>query len=143
MISFGETVFQLCTSRLEKNSAAKLELVVGFYKVGSGKQSITWPESVDEALCHGWIDGVRTRIDETSYKIRFTPRKGDSIWSAINIAKFQDLSAQGRMTAASGGYLAARVSCLSARHRCGTRTRTGRRHASRAPASRGPRARAM
>ncbi len=72
-------------------------LIVGFYKVGSGQPSMTWPESVDEALCHGWIDGVRTRIDEQAYKIRFTPRKPTSIWSAVNIAKVEALSAQGRM----------------------------------------------
>ncbi len=83
---------------LAKNHATKTELVVGFHKVGSGKPSITWPESVDEALCFGWIDGVRRRIDETSYQIRFTPRKPRSIWSAINIAKVAALTKSGRMT---------------------------------------------
>jgi uncharacterized protein YdeI (YjbR/CyaY-like superfamily) len=67
------------------------ELWVGFYKKGSGKPSITWPESVDEALCAGWIDGVRKSIDETSYKIRFTPRKPSSIWSAVNVARMEEL----------------------------------------------------
>ena len=61
---------------------------------------MTWPESVDEALCYGWIDGVRKRIDDVSYTIRFTPRKTTSIWSAININKFNDLQQQGRMTPA-------------------------------------------
>jgi uncharacterized protein YdeI (YjbR/CyaY-like superfamily) len=58
----------------ERHGATESELIVGFYKRGTGRLSMTWPESVDEALCHGWIDGVRTRIDEESYKIRFTPR---------------------------------------------------------------------
>jgi uncharacterized protein YdeI (YjbR/CyaY-like superfamily) len=73
------------------------ELLVGFYKKGSGKPSITWPESVDEALCFGWIDGVRRSLDDESYTIRFTPRKPRSIWSKVNIAKVQALMAAGRM----------------------------------------------
>ena len=85
---------------LETNAAMKAELLVGFYKVGSGKPSMSWSESVDEALCFGWIDGVRKRIDEHSYSIRFTPRKTTSIWSAINIAKVEKLQAEGRMTEA-------------------------------------------
>ncbi|MEO6291784.1 MAG: YdeI/OmpD-associated family protein [Burkholderiaceae bacterium] len=76
------------------------QLLVGFYKVDSGQASMTWPESVDVALCYGWIDGVRKRIDDASYTIRFTPRKTTSIWSAININKFNDLQQQGRMTPA-------------------------------------------
>ena len=82
---------------LECNSEATSELIVGFYKVGSGRPSMGWGESVDEALCFGWIDGVRKRIDDDSYQIRFTPRKTTSIWSAINIAKVGQLQAQGRM----------------------------------------------
>lgn len=85
---------------LEAHAATATELVVGFHKRGSGRASMSWPESVDEALCFGWIDGVRTRIDETTYRIRFTPRKPTSIWSAVNIAKVQVLQAQGRLTAA-------------------------------------------
>lgn len=85
---------------LEANAATAQELVVGFHKVGSGRPSLSWPESVDEALCYGWIDGVRKRIDDDSYQIRFTPRKPTSIWSAINIAKFEQLEAAGRMTPA-------------------------------------------
>lgn len=77
---------------LEKNHEKATELLVGFYKVNSGKQSISWPESVDEALCFGWIDGVRKSIDEESYSIRFTPRKPTSIWSAINIKKVEELT---------------------------------------------------
>ena len=67
------------------------ELLVGFYKVGSGKASMSWPESVDQALCFGWIDGVRKSIDAESYSIRFTPRRSNSIWSAINIRKVEEL----------------------------------------------------
>lgn len=85
---------------LQVNAAAAEALLVGFYKVGSGRPSLSWPESVDEALCFGWIDGVRKRIDEHAYSIRFTPRKPGSIWSAINIAKVESLRKQGRMTAA-------------------------------------------
>ena len=76
------------------------ELVVGFHKVGSGRAHMTWPESVDEALCVGWVDGVRKRIDEHAYQIRFTPRKPTSIWSTINIERVRVLSDEGRMTPA-------------------------------------------
>ena len=82
---------------LEKNHGKAAELLVGFYKKDSGKPSITWPESVDEALCFGWIDGVRRRIDDVSYSIRFTPRKKTSTWSAINIARVAELTKLGRM----------------------------------------------
>ena len=73
------------------------ELLVGFWKVGSGKPSMTWSESVDQALCFGWIDGVRKRVDDESYTIRFTPRRPKSVWSAINIAKVEVLIATGLM----------------------------------------------
>ena len=76
------------------------ELWVGFYKKSSGKPSITWPESVDEALCFGWIDGLRKSINEVSYTIRFTPRKARSIWSAVNIARAKQLAVLGRMSPA-------------------------------------------
>lgn len=76
------------------------ELWVGFRRVGSGLPSITWPEAVDQALCYGWIDGVRKSIDDTSYRIRFTPRRTGSIWSAINVAKVAALTEQGLMTPA-------------------------------------------
>src|ERR671910_750162 len=71
------------------------ELIVGFHKQGSGRPSITWPEAVDQALCFGWIDGVRRRIDDTSYSIRFTPRKARSTWSAVNIKRMQELVEEG------------------------------------------------
>ena len=82
---------------LEKNAGAAMELNVGFYKVGSGLPSMTWPESVDEALCFGWIDGIRKRIDDHAYQIRFTPRKRGSIWSTVNIKRVEALIAAGRM----------------------------------------------
>jgi uncharacterized protein YdeI (YjbR/CyaY-like superfamily) len=80
---------------LEKNHGKKDELWVGFYKVKSGLPSITWPQSVDQALCFGWIDGIRKSIDETAYMIRFTPRRPGSIWSAVNLRRFEELRAQG------------------------------------------------
>lgn len=82
---------------LEKNHLKKTELIVGYYKVNSGKLSMTWSESVDQALCFGWIDGVRRSIDKDSYQIRFTPRKSTSIWSAVNIRKIKELTKQGLM----------------------------------------------
>jgi uncharacterized protein YdeI (YjbR/CyaY-like superfamily) len=82
---------------LEKNHGDWDELWVGFYKRDSGRASITWPESVDGALCFGWIDGVRKSIDAHRYKIRFTPRKPRSIWSAINIKRAKELTKLGLM----------------------------------------------
>jgi uncharacterized protein YdeI (YjbR/CyaY-like superfamily) len=82
---------------LEKNHKNKTELLVGFYKVDSGKQSMTWSQSVDEALCFGWIDGIRKSIDKNNYCIRFTPRKPTSNWSAVNIKKVEVLTKQGLM----------------------------------------------
>jgi uncharacterized protein YdeI (YjbR/CyaY-like superfamily) len=73
------------------------DLLVGFYKKGSGKPSITWPESVDEALCFGWIDGVRRTIDDESYSIRFTPRRARSTWSTVNVKRVAELTKLGRM----------------------------------------------
>ena len=82
---------------IEKHHHERQELLVGFYKKDSGKPSITWPESVDAALCFGWIDGVRRRIDDLSYTIRFTPRKPRSIWSAVNIKRVHELASAGLM----------------------------------------------
>jgi uncharacterized protein YdeI (YjbR/CyaY-like superfamily) len=93
---------------LLEHHAVASELWVGFYKVGSGKPSVTWPESVDAALCVGWIDGVRKNVNECSYKIRFTPRKRTGVWSTINIAKVKLLSEQGRMTPAGLAAFSAR-----------------------------------
>ncbi|WP_026999608.1 YdeI/OmpD-associated family protein [Eisenibacter elegans] len=85
---------------LEAHHEQETALVVGFYKVHTGKASMTWPESVDQALCFGWIDGVRKSIDADSYCIRFTPRKQNSIWSAVNIAKVEQLIEASLMTPA-------------------------------------------
>lgn len=94
---------------LQANASASAELLVGYCKVDSGRPSMTWSESVDEALCFGWIDGVRRRIDDHAYSIRFTPRKASSIWSAVNIAKFAKLQEQGRMTWAGEKAFAGRT----------------------------------
>lgn len=82
---------------LEANHDKESALIVGFYKVNSGKPSMTWSESVDQALCFGWIDGVKHSIDQDSYQIRFTPRKKNSIWSAVNIKKVEGLIEKGLM----------------------------------------------
>jgi uncharacterized protein YdeI (YjbR/CyaY-like superfamily) len=82
---------------LEKHHDSESELLVGFYKKGSGRPSITWPESVDEALCFGWIDGVRKTLDEDSYTIRFTPRRKGSIWSKVNTRRAEELIELKRM----------------------------------------------
>jgi uncharacterized protein YdeI (YjbR/CyaY-like superfamily) len=85
---------------LTAHHATDKELLVGFYKKGTGKPSITWPESVDEALCFGWIDGVRRSLGDEAYSIRFTPRRSKSIWSAINVARVGELKKLRRMTPA-------------------------------------------
>lgn len=82
---------------LEKHYDKETELFVGFYKVKTGKPSISWSQSVDQALCFGWIDSVRKSIDNESYCIRFTPRKKTSIWSAVNIKKVEELKMAGLM----------------------------------------------
>lgn len=93
---------------LEKNHRVATELIVGFYKKGSGRPSITWPESVDEALCFGWIDGVRRSHGDEAYTVRFTPRKPTSIWSAVNVARVKALTEEGRMTPAGEAAFAKR-----------------------------------
>jgi uncharacterized protein YdeI (YjbR/CyaY-like superfamily) len=85
---------------LEKNHSKKKELVVGFYKKSSGKPSINWPESVEQAICFGWIDGIRRSIDKNSYSIRFTPRSVKSIWSAKNIETAKKLIKTGLIKSA-------------------------------------------
>jgi uncharacterized protein YdeI (YjbR/CyaY-like superfamily) len=82
---------------MSKNHAKVPELLVGFHKVDSGRQSITYQEALDAALAFGWIDGVRRRIDEFSYSIRFTPRRARSVWSNVNIKRVGELIAAGRM----------------------------------------------
>lgn len=80
-----------------ENHETATEIWIGFHKKATGTKSITWPEAVDEALCVGWIDGIRKRIDDEAYKIRFTRRKPASIWSAVNIKRVEELTAEGRM----------------------------------------------
>ena len=82
---------------LEKNHKKEAECIVGYYKVSTGKPSLTWSESVDQAICYGWIDGIRRSIDEESYCIRFTPRRPDSNWSKVNIKKVKELTSKGLM----------------------------------------------
>lgn len=82
---------------LVEHHESATELVVGFHKTGTGTPSMTWTESVREALCFGWIDGVRKRVDDTRYTIRFTPRKAKSIWSAVNVKHVQELITAGLM----------------------------------------------
>lgn len=96
MITFFETPLKF-REWLENNHKTQKEIIVGFYKVASGKASMTWSESVDQALCFGWIDSIRKSIDKESYSIRFTPRNPNSIWSAINIKKIEALTKAGLM----------------------------------------------
>lgn len=84
---------------LERNHDSASELLIGFHKKSSGKKSITYHEALDEALCFGWIDGVRKKLNETSYMQRFTPRKPRSIWSNINVGHVERLKKEGRMHA--------------------------------------------
>jgi len=83
---------------LYKHHASAPELLVGFWKKGSGRPSIDWPEARDQALCFGWIDGVRRGLGPDSYTIRFTPRRPGSVWSRINVARFEALKDEGAMT---------------------------------------------
>ena len=95
---------------LIEHHTSAAELMVGFHKIGSGVPSMTWSESVDEALCFGWIDSVRRRLDDTSYVQRFSPRRPGSIWSVVNVAKVEALTSSGRMQAAGLAAYAARRS---------------------------------
>lgn len=95
-IQFFESPEQF-RSWLQANNEIKKEVWVGFYKRETGKPSLTWSESVDQALCFGWIDGIRKSIDAASYTIRFTPRNPKSIWSAVNIKKVEELKKLGLM----------------------------------------------
>lgn len=96
-----------------KHHASAAELWVGYYKKATGKPSVTWPESVQEALCFGWIDGIRKSLDEESYCNRFTPRRPRSNWSDINIKFVEKLTAEGRMTKAGLEAFAARSEAKS------------------------------
>lgn len=96
-----------------RHAPTSSELVVGFMKTGSGAAGLSWSEAVDEALCVGWIDGVRHRVDDQRYRIRFTPRKPGSNWSAVNIRKAEALRTLGRMTSAGLQAYAARTEAKS------------------------------
>lgn len=99
---------------LEEHHDGRQELFVGFYKKGSGKPSITWPESVDQALCFGWIDGVRKSVSDVSYTIRFTPRKPRSSWSEVNVKRVQALTDEGLMRPAGAAAFEARIEAKTA-----------------------------
>jgi uncharacterized protein YdeI (YjbR/CyaY-like superfamily) len=103
-------------SWLEQHHTSESELTVGFYKVASGKPSMTWSESVDQALCFGWIDGVRHTLDHERYCIRFTPRKPNSIWSAANLAKVESLMQAKLMTPAGMKAFASRKEANTRRY---------------------------
>ena len=100
----------------EANHATARELVLGFYKQDSGRPSVTYPEALEEALCVGWIDGVMNSLGELSYTIRFTPRTPKSHWSAVNIARVEDLTARGRMKPAGLEAFAGRDRSAAARY---------------------------
>jgi uncharacterized protein YdeI (YjbR/CyaY-like superfamily) len=99
---------------LQKHHATLREVRVGFHKRGAGRASITWPESVDEALCFGWIDGVRRSLDAERYEIRFTPRKPTSLWSAANVKRARELTELGRMRSAGLAAFARRKEAKTA-----------------------------
>ena len=88
---------------LKANHESAPELLVGFWKKSSGKPSIDWPQARDQALCFGWIDGIRRSLGDDAYTIRFTPRRKGSIWSKVNVERFEALKAAGLMTAAGEG----------------------------------------
>jgi uncharacterized protein YdeI (YjbR/CyaY-like superfamily) len=98
---------------LTKHGGQASELIIGFVKTHTGRATLTWPQAVDEALCFGWIDGVRQSIDENHYKIRFSPRKPNSNWSAVNIERVPELEAAGRMTPSGLAVFALRTEAKS------------------------------
>jgi uncharacterized protein YdeI (YjbR/CyaY-like superfamily) len=104
---FFETPSEL-RAWLEEHHATASEPWIGHYKKGSGRRSLTWSEVVDEALCFGWIDGKRQRIDDHRFRQRLSPRRRKSNWSALNVAKVAELRAQGRMTPAGEAAFATR-----------------------------------
>lgn len=108
---------------LEQHHATAREIVVGFYKRGSGRPSITWPESVDQALCFGWIDGVRRSLDAERYTIRFTPRTARSTWSSVNITRMAELMKSGLVHATGRAAFEAREATRSGIYSYETRSR--------------------
>src|SRR6187549_2353678 len=101
---------------LRKHHRTADELWVGFYKKAAGRPSITWQEAVDEALCFGWIDGIRKKVDAHSYTNRFTPRRRGSFWSAINTRRAAELIEEGRMRPAGRKVFEARDASRTAKH---------------------------
>lgn len=111
-IAFFETPAEL-RRWFDEHHRSATELYVGFHKKGSGRASVSWPESVREAICFGWIDGVRKSLGETSYCIRFTPRKPKSTWSLVNIRHAEELMAEGLMARAGLAAFEARSEARS------------------------------
>ena len=109
---------------LERHHASARELWVGYHKKATGRPSLTWPESVDAALCFGWIDGIRKRLDDERYVIRFTPRRAGSIWSTINIRRVQVLRRAGLMRPAGLAAFARRTANRSGIYRYENRPRS-------------------
>lgn len=101
---------------LRRHHASAPELVVRCWRAHARERGLTYPEALDEALCCGWIDGVRRRVDEDSFSTRFTPRRPNSIWSAVNIRRFHELEAQGRVQAAGRAAFARRTDARSRRY---------------------------
>lgn len=101
---------------LKKNHASERELLVGFHCVGTGRKSITYPEALDEALCFGWIDGVRRSLGDGVYTIRFTPRRSKSNWSFINVCRAKELIRLERMTSAGFKAFETRKERQTVRH---------------------------
>lgn len=101
---------------LEKNHAKAKELLVGLYRTGSGRGGLTYKQALDEALCFGWIDGVRKGLDEESYSIRFTPRKAKSYWSAVNTKRFLELQQLGVVAPAGQSAFDARDAAATAKY---------------------------
>jgi uncharacterized protein YdeI (YjbR/CyaY-like superfamily) len=99
---------------LDEHHASAPEVLAGYHKKHSGRPSMTWAESVDEALCYGWIDGIRRRVDDDRYTIRFTPRKPRRIWSAVNIERVAELTRLGRMQPSGNAAYAQREPSRSA-----------------------------
>ncbi len=94
---------------LAKNHKSATEFLVGFHKKATGKPTLTWPESVEEALCYGWIDGMRRSLGDDAYVIRFTPRRRGSRWSLVNVRNVERLIAEGRMQPAGLAAFEART----------------------------------
>ena len=108
----GVTYFETADSFrkwLEENHDSADVLWVGYWKKGTGRPSVTWEETVDEALCFGWIDGLRKRVDDQAYTIRFTPRRANSVWSRRNIGRIEALSRQGRLAPPGAEAFASRI----------------------------------